>query len=195
MSTIGYVRVSSAGQKLDRQIDEIGQVDELFEENESGKNINDRPVFQECLRFLRKGDVLLIHSIDRAARSVSDLQSIIKTLNQKEVTIKFIKEQLCFAPGMGNSISKLHLNLLGSIAEFERELIKERQAEGIKAAQARGVKFGRHVKLRIEQCKQIAERTDKGEDKACLAREYNVSRGTIYKAIKRWKKHAMSANQ
>jgi len=185
MSRVGYVRVSTTGQSFDRQIQTIGKVDELFEEKQSGKNIHDRPVFQECMRYLRKGDTLLIHSIDRAARSVIDLYSIIDKLNSKHVSVKFLKENLTFSPDRKDATSTLYLTLLGAISQFERELIRERQKEGIAAAKAQGKPYGRKHKFDLEQCKKIADRIQRGESVASLAKELSVSRNTVYNAVKR----------
>ncbi len=185
MSLVGYVRVSSSGQNLDRQIQAIGNVDELFEEKQSGKNINDRPVFQECMKYLRKGDTLLVHSIDRAARSVIDLHSIVDTLKEKRVCIKFLKENLTFTPDSCDATSTLYLSLLGAISQFERSLIKERQREGIAAAKALGKPYGRNKTFTDEQCKIIAKRINAGEKVAILAKEFKVSRNTIYNSVKR----------
>lgn len=185
MSQVGYVRVSSSGQNLDRQIQAIGNVDELFEEKQSGKNIHDRPVFQECMKYLRKGDTLLVHSIDRAARSVIDLHSIVDMLKSKGVSVKFLKENLTFTPDNTDATSTLYLTLLGAISQFERELIRERQKEGIAAAKAQGKPYGRKKTFTAEQCKVIAERISAGEKVAALAKEFSVSRNTVYSAVKR----------
>lgn len=184
MSQVAYIRVSSSGQKFHRQIEAIGNVDKLFEEKQSGKNINDRPVFQQCMEYLREGDTLLVHSIDRAARSVTDLHKIVDTLKKKRVCIKFIKENLTFTPDSTDARSTLYLYLLGAISQFERELIRERQKEGIAAAQALGKPYGRKKTFSKEQCMEIAARVKAGEKVATLAKELRVSRNTIYSAVK-----------
>lgn len=178
---VGYVRVSSAGQNLDRQLAEK-ELDKVFTEKASAKDVN-RPQLQDCIQYLREGDRLHVHSIDRMARNLVDLQSIIKELNDKKITVVFHKEGLEFN-GSDSSMSKLMLNMMGAFAEFERSLIKERQAEGIKAAQEKGVKFGRDRALDAEQVKAIQQRAAQGETKARLAAEYRVSRQTIYAALR-----------
>ena len=183
--TVGYVRVSSVGQNLDRQMEAIGSTDELFQEKESAKDIRNRPVFKECLKFLRKDDTLIVSSIDRAARSLQDLLNIVDSLMKKGVTVRFIGEDLTFKPNGKNTTSKLMLQLLGAIAEFERSLIKERQAAGIKAAMKRGVQFGRKHKLSEKQCKEILDRSNSGESKTALAKEYGIGRQAVYAAIAR----------
>lgn len=178
---VGYVRVSSAGQNLDRQLAEK-ELDKVFTEKASAKDAN-RPQLRDCIQYLREGDRLHVHSIDRMARNLVDLQSIIKELNDKKITVVFHKEGLEFN-GSDSSMSKLMLNMMGAFAEFERSLIKERQAEGIKAAQEKGVKFGRDRALDAEQVKAIQQRAAQGETKARLAAEYRVSRQTIYAALR-----------
>ena len=157
----------------------------FLKKSRAGKNINDRPVLKSCLEFLREDDTLVIASIDRAARSLRDLLDIVKSLNDRGVSVLFIKENLKFPPDGDDAMGELMLNLLGSIAQFERALIKERQLTGIKSAQKRGVQFGRKRKLTDEQCEEIRQRNDNGESKMALAEEYGVGRQAIYHAIKR----------
>ena len=132
---IGYIRVSSADQNLARQPDGI-HLDRLFEEKASGKDAN-RPKLQECLRFVREGDCLFVHSMDRLARNLMDLRHIVDELTGRGVTLHFVKENMSFT-GSANPMSKLLLNMMGAFAEFERELIRERQREGIAIARAAG---------------------------------------------------------
>jgi len=178
---IGYVRVSSVDQNLDRQLGGE-EMDKIFEEKASAKAAN-RPKLQECIQYLRSGDTLHIHSIDRLARNIVDLQSIVRILNDKGVTVHFHKEGLTFT-GNDDAMSKLMLSMMGAFAEFERSLIKERQLEGIKAAQEKGVKFGRAASLNEDQIAEIKGRVEAGEPKTALAREYGVSRQTLYAALK-----------
>jgi DNA invertase Pin-like site-specific DNA recombinase len=177
---VGYVRVSSVDQNTDRQLNGI-EIDKIFTEKASAKDAK-RPKLQECLDYLREGDTLHVHSIDRLARNLVDLQNIIQELNNKNVSVRFHKENLLFT-GNDNAMSKLMLNMMGAFAEFERNLIKERQMEGIKIAQKKGIKFGRYKILTGEQVLEIKDRIAKGEQKTVLAKEYNVSRQTIYSAI------------
>lgn len=179
---IAYIRVSSVDQSLDRQKREFEGMDKIFEEKASGKDTN-RPKLQECIQYLRAGDTLYVHSIDRLARNIVDLQSIVGMLNEKGVSVHFQKEGLTFT-GQDDAISKLRLSMMGAFAEFERSLIKERQLEGIKAAQEKGVKFGRTASLNEAQIMEIRKRIDTGEPKTALAKEYGVSRQTLYSALK-----------
>lgn len=150
---VGYIRVSSIGQNTDRQMsafDNSLDLDKVFTEKISGAT-TDRPELKACLEYLRENDTLFIHSMDRLARNLIDLQSIVKNLTGRGACIKFMKEQLTFEQNGNNSMNTLLLQVMGAFAEFERRLIKERQIEGIAAAQAKGVKFGRKAKLTPEQ--------------------------------------------
>ena len=180
---IGYVRVSTVDQNTVRQLDGI-EVDRLFEDKASGKDVN-RPALQEALRFLRNGDVLVVHSMDRLARNLADLLRIVGELNAKNVAIQFIKENLTFTAD-SSPISKLLLQVMGAFAEFERALIRERQREGIVHARAAG-KFSkeRKKKLTETQLQEIRAKKSGGATMASLARDYGVSRETLYTSLKR----------
>jgi len=150
--------------------------DRVFEEKASGSSMT-RPQLEECMAYLRQGDVLHVHSIDRLARNLSDLQQIIEKLLKKGVAIRFHKEGLTFT-GEDNPFQWLQLQIIGAVAEFERAIIRERQREGIAAAKKRGVHMGRPRRLTPAQIKEILDRRD--ESVSALARQYNVSRQTIY---------------
>lgn len=177
---IGYIRVSSDDQNPDRQLD--GQnLDRVFTDRASGKS-SDRPALAECLKYVRTGDILIIHSMDRLARNLDDLRSIVKSLTNQKIRVEFIKEGLTFT-GEDSPMSTLLLNVMGAFAEFERELIRERQREGIEIAKKKGKYRGRKRALSPEQIKQVREMDSKGISKAEIARELKVSRQTIYSAI------------
>ena len=135
---VGYVRVSTHDQNTVRQLADC-KVDfwKIYEEKASGKN-TDRPELQDCLSRLDEGDTLWIHSIDRLARSLQDLQNIISQLITKGVTVKFVKENLTFTRDNHDPFTKLLFDVLGSFAEFERNILRERQREGIEKAKAAG---------------------------------------------------------
>lgn len=178
---VGYVRVSSFSQNTDRQLDGI-TLERVFEEKASAKDAK-RPVLQECISYLRAGDCLHVHSIDRLARNLIDLQTIVTMLNDKGVSVTFHKENLTFTGTNNNPMNKLMLQMMGAFAEFERALIKERQREGIAQAQKKGIKIGRQPVLRDAQVEEIRARVDGGESKSALAKEYCVARQTIYSAL------------
>jgi len=140
MSNIAYIRVSSTDQNTGRQLDsKCGQhFTKVFEDKTSGKSTH-RPALIECLEYLREGDNLWVHSIDRLARSLQDLQSLIDILLAKGVTVNFYKEGLTFQNhGTQDPFAKLLFQVLGSFAEFERNIIRERQREGIERAKEAG---------------------------------------------------------
>ena len=186
--TVLYARVSSLEQRTDRQVTGIS-VDKVFEDKCSGKDTN-RPQLQACLEYLRDGDTLVVHSIDRLARSLRDLLNIVQGLLARKVSIKFIKEGMEFSGDKPNPTQDLYLNILGSVAEFERALIRERQAEGIALARQRNAydKCGRKPSLTPKQIEEIKARLALGEPLAHLAKEYSVSRQTIYVNCKGYKK-------
>lgn len=178
----GYVRVSTVDQNTDRQLDGI-ELDQIFTEKISGKSI-DRPALQQCLSHLRTGDTLHVHSMDRLARNLKDLQQIVEDLTSKGVVVKFHKENLIFTNDT-NPMSKLMLQVMGAVAEFERSLIKERQMEGIQKAKARGVYTGRKPSLTDIQIQQIKEKKQQGLNPTQLSKKYGVSRATIYNVLKK----------
>lgn len=178
---VGYLRVSSVNQNVDRQLEGV-ELDKVFTEKVSAKN-TERPQLKACMDYLRAGDTLHVHSIDRLARNLVDIQNIIQELNDNEVTVQFHKENLIFT-GNDSPANIMTLQILGSFAEFERSIIKERQSEGIKAAQKKGVKFGRKKALSAEQIAEIKELVANGAEKKALSIEFGVSRQTIYGALK-----------
>ena len=133
---IGYIRISTADQHTDRQLAGL-ELDRIFTDKASGKNI-DRPQLTALLSYIRDGDHVFVHSLDRMARNLMDLRRIVSDLVARDITILFVTENLTFGPDQSSPMSTLLLNMLGAVAEFERTLILERQREGIAAARARG---------------------------------------------------------
>ncbi len=174
---VGYRRVSTIDQKLARQ--DLGDVDRVFEEKISGKN-TDRAALQEMIAFVREGDEVIVFSIDRLARDLRDLQEIIEILNDKGVSITFLSERLTFSGDTDDAFSRLQLQLMGAFAEFERNIIRKRQAEGIAKAKARGVYKGR--KKRVDDAK-IVEMKAQGQRVTEIAAALGVSRMTVYRAL------------
>lgn len=177
---VGYIRVSSVDQNTVRQLDGV-QVDKVFTDKASGKDTN-RPQFQAALDYLRDGDVLVVHSMDRLARNISDLLHTVQSLNQRGVVVEFVKESLTFT-GDDSAMSKLMLTIMGGVAEFERAMIRERQLEGIAKAKQAGKYRGRQSTMTAAQVQTIRDRAAAGEKKAALAREFGVTRQTIYNII------------
>ncbi|UQB42761.1 recombinase family protein [Thiomicrospira microaerophila] len=180
MANIAYIRVSSENQNTERQTFEGYTLDKTFEEKASARDTQ-RPQLKACIEFVREGDTLLVYSIDRLARSLQDLNSLIATLTAKGVAVRFIKENLEFKQDKANHVNELMLNILGSIAQFERALIKERQAEGIANAKAKGVYKGRKPALTQNQVLEIQEKIKMGVTMAKLSADYKISRHTVYK--------------
>ena len=175
---VGYIRVSSIDQNTVRQLDGVS-LDKTFTEKISGKDTL-RPVLQECLVYIRTGDTLHVHSIDRLARNAKDLLNLVEQMLGKGVSLKFHKNNLTFTPDSKDHMAKLQLTMLAAFAEFERELIKERQREGIAIAKEQG-KYAKRRKITDELIAEAKARTEKGEPLARVARELRVSRETLYK--------------
>lgn len=175
---IGYIRVSASDQNVERQLDGM-ELDRTFTDKVSGKS-TDRPQLQEMLRFVREGDHLLVHSMDRLARNLIDLRQMVQELTKRGVRITFVKEGLTFN-GEDAAMSVLLLSVMGAVAEFERAIIKERQAEGIRIARQKGVYKGRKAALTDDQIGEVRRKVAEGIPKARIAREYKCSRETIYK--------------
>jgi DNA invertase Pin-like site-specific DNA recombinase len=178
---VGYTRVSSLDQNLDRQLDGI-RLDKTFADRVSGKDTQ-RPQLEALLGFVRAGDTVIVHSMDRLARNLDDLRAIVRTLTARAVRVEFVKEQLTFT-GDDSPMANLLLSVMGAFAEFERALIRERQREGIALAKQRGAYRGRRKALTTEQIDQLARRAAAGEPKSTLAREFNISRETVYQYLR-----------
>jgi DNA invertase Pin-like site-specific DNA recombinase len=174
---VGYIRVSSLDQNEVRQLDGI-ELNKIFADKASGKDTK-RPQLQACLDYLRDGDVLVVHSMDRLARNLDDLRRIVADLTHRGVQVQFMKEQLIFN-GEDSAMSKLLLSVMGAFAEFERALLRERQREGIAIAKKKGVYKGRKLSLTPERVQELRARVASGEKKAVLAREFGISRETLY---------------
>lgn len=177
---VGYKRVSTVDQNTVRQLDGV-QVDTMFEDKASGKDAN-RPQLQAALKFVRSGDVLVIHSLDRLARNLVDLRRIVEELNSRGVAVEFVKNGLVF-DGSHSATSKLMLNMLGMVAEFERDMLLERQREGIAIAKAAGAYKGRKAKFDAATVQLIRQRVKAGENLSAIAREFGTSRPTIYRTL------------
>jgi DNA invertase Pin-like site-specific DNA recombinase len=135
------------------------------------------------LNFVRDGDTVIVHSMDRLARNLDDLRSIVRQLTAKGVRVQFVKEQLTFT-GDDTAMATLLLSVMGAFAEFERALIRERQREGIDLAKKRGAYRGRKRSLSEAQVSQLVQRASSGAAKATLAREFGVSRETVYQYLR-----------
>jgi DNA invertase Pin-like site-specific DNA recombinase len=176
---VGYIRVSSEGQNTDRQLDTI-LLDKRFIDKLSGAT-KDRPQLNACLQYIRAGDTLHIHSIDRLARSLRDLQEIVDGLVTRGITIIFHTERLTFA-NEENPVSTMMLQMLGMIAQFERTLTRKRQSEGIAIAKSKGRHLGR-PKLDYNRRIEAIELSKSGNNISQISRTMGLSRSSISKLL------------
>jgi DNA invertase Pin-like site-specific DNA recombinase len=180
---IGYIRVSSLDQNAERQLDGIN-LDKVFSDKASGKDIN-RPQLQTALNHVRAGDTLVVHSMDRLARNVEDMLRLVREMNDRGVSVEFIKENMSFTAGSEDPRSTLMFTMLSAFAQFERSLIKERQREGIALAKAKGTVYkGRKPALNTERIAQLREQATTGANRSKLAKEFGISRETLYQYIR-----------
>lgn len=179
---IGYVRVSTLDQNAERQLEGV-QLDRLFTDHASGKD-TERPQLKALLAYAREGDTIVVHSMDRLARNVDDLRRMVQEQTRRGVRVQFIKENLHFT-GEDSPMANLMLTVLGAVGQFERELIRERQREGIALAKQRGVYRGRKRALSPERIAELRARAAGGEKKARLAREFGISRETLYQYLRK----------
>ena len=178
---VGYIRVSTIHQNTERQLDGI-KLGKTFTDHASGKSM-ERPKLQECLSFVREGDTLIVHSMDRLARNLIDLRKIVEELNAKGVAVQFIKENFTFNGQDDSPMSNLLLSIMGAFAEFERAIIRERQLEGIALARQRHAFTGRPKQLTAAQVEQIKQQVQTGANKDEIAKRFGISRATLYRYI------------
>lgn len=181
---IGYARVSSTSQNLARQLEALGEVDELFTDHQSGGSRAGRPGLASALRYVRRGDTLRVASMDRLARSLVNLEQLVSELTARGVVVEFVKERLTFTPDTATDpFATFQRQLIGAVAELERALIRERQREGIELAKARGVYKGRARRLNDEQVLYVRRAAAAGENKSKLATDLGISRRLIYDVL------------
>ncbi len=177
---VGYLRVSMLDQNEVRQLDGL-ELDKTFTDKASGKDAK-RPQLEHLLSFVREGDTVFCHSMDRLARNLDDLRRIVLGLTERGVHVVFVKENLTFT-GVDSPMSNLLLSVMGAFAQFERELIRERQREGIAIAKRAGKYNGRKPSLTAERVAELRRLIDMGMSKAALARQFGISRDTLYRYI------------
>jgi DNA invertase Pin-like site-specific DNA recombinase len=177
---IGYARVSSTGQDYQTQLDKLHAAgcEKIFHEKQSGKSADDRAQLQAALEFARDGDIFVITKLDRLARSMNDLTTITSQLQKKGVGFVVTDQQIDTTTPTG----KLLFNILGSLAEFERDLINIRCDEGRKAAKAKGVVFGRKAKMTDEQVEALKADVQAGHlSMQAIADKYQIARNSVYR--------------
>ena len=196
MSNIAYIRVSSKDQNTGRQyqcFENAGvKIDKVFEEKASGKNIEDRPKFQEMMKYLREGDVLYIESISRLARSTADFLNIIKRLAEKKIAVNSLKENFDTTSAQG----KFVLTMFAALYELERDNIRERQREGIDLCLSENRPYGR-PKARISNTFPTNyKRWKAGELKAIeFMRIEGLAKTTFYSLVKKYEKNYIPVEQ
>lgn len=181
---VGYARVSSADQNLARQLEQLKSenTDKIFEDKASGATTK-RPAFQQMMEYIREGDTIVVCSMDRLARNLTDLLNTTKELQAKGVSIRFIKESILLdASGNDVAMTKLLMSMLGAVAEFERSMIRERQREGIELAKKRGVYKGRKP-TDVVIIEKAREQINLGIPLAKVAREIGIARSTLYRRL------------
>ena len=179
---VGYVRVSSVDQKTDRQLEGVS-VEKTFIDKASGKDRH-REQLEAMMSYVRSGDTVVVHSMDRLARNLPDLLAIVQALVEKDVEVEFHKENLKFS-GENNPMSYLMLSIMGAVAQFERALINERQREGIALARKKGLYKGRSQVLSDDQQKELSELVRKGFPKTTIAKKMGIHRNTVYRYMSR----------
>ncbi|EJG0618783.1 recombinase family protein [Vibrio parahaemolyticus] len=182
MADIAYIRVSTVGQNTERQLANCGiEFDKVYEDKASGSSTN-RPELAKLMEYAREGDTIHIHSIDRLARSLDDLRKLVTNWNNDGITVCFHKEGLKFTVGENTPIAELMLNMLGAVAQFERSIIRERQAEGIAKAVKKGKYKGRQPDLaRIAKIRELREN---GVSVRKIAEDLGCNPSTVQRAIR-----------
>lgn len=176
---VGYARVSSAGQSLEVQEEQLQSAgcEKIFAEKRSGRTLETRERLLEALDFVREGDTLIVTRLDRLARSGGDLYSIVERLSGKGVQFRCLQQG---AVNTSTSMGKLVLGILGAVAEFEADIRKERQKDGIEKAKEKGVYKGRPATLDTDR---ILALHVEGRRPVDIARELGISRASVYRAV------------
>lgn len=177
MTDVGYIRVSTVDQNTDRQLDGV-TLDKTFTDKASG-GTRKRPGLDALMEYVREGDTVHVHSIDRLARDLGDLLALLSHFKDQGVTVTFHKEHLTFS-GEANPFQDLQLQVIGAVAQFERAIIKERQREGIAKAKAKGVYRGRKPSIDPEKVRTMH---GQGMTPTAIAKELGIARSSVYVAL------------
>jgi DNA invertase Pin-like site-specific DNA recombinase len=182
MSKVGYARVSSLGQDYAGQVEALKAAgcERIYSEKASGKSAEGRAELRRMMKALLPGDTVVVAKLDRLARNTRDLHNILHELAEAGVGFTALDERWCDTT---TDLGQLLVTIMSGIAQFERKLIRRRCEEGIARAKRKGTKFGRRPRLSPEQIRTAAERYAAGETQAQLAREYEVSEATMYRAL------------
>lgn len=184
---VGYARVSSSDQNLDRQLESLKWlgVEKIFAEKGSGVTVaHDRPELQRMLEFIRENDEVFISSFDRLGRSSDDLFRLINLIQEKGAGLHFIEEKLSLSNGSSNIYEELNIRILAALSEFTRKQIKNRQKEGIELAKSRNVYKGRKPKLTEEQRLEVLRKVVLDNYRVKVVQEeYKISRATVWRIV------------
>lgn len=181
MAEISYIRVSTTDQNTSRQLADTGlSFDKQFIDHCSGGSIK-RPALEDLKDFVRQGDTIHVHSIDRLARNLVDLKTLVTQWNEKGVNVRFHREGLSFTAGGTDAMSELMLSMLGAVAQFELSMIQERRQEGIEKAKAAGKYRGRPINQNNHQ--RIHSLRSEGMSLRKIASEVGVSLSTVQRAL------------
>lgn len=181
MAHIAYLRVSTTDQNTDRQLPDTAiNFDKTFTDKCSGGTVK-RPALAELKDYVREGDTIHVHSIDRLARNLVDLKQLVSDWNSQGISVKFHKESLSFNAGGSDHMAELMLNMLGAVAQFELAMIQERRQEGIEKAKAAGKYRGRPTNESNHQ--RISELRSQGVSLRKIANEVGVSLSTVQRAL------------
>ena len=178
---VGYARVSTTSQNLDMQVTALTDAgcEKIYSEKVSG--IAHRERLQECMQYLREGDCLVIYKLDRLGRSLKDLLDIIEQLQKRNISLVSLRDNI----DTGSTTGKLVLHIFASLAEFERDLIKERTDEGRREAKKKGVRFGRPKQPKPERASMCAQLYRNGNSVSAIMRTTGIkSRNTVYKYLR-----------
>lgn len=177
MSDVGYVRVSTVDQNHERQLEGV-KLDKVFTDKASGGS-KARPALDALAEFVRKGDTIHVHSIDRLARDLGDLLSLLETFTSEGVSLTFHKEGLTFT-GEDSPFQTLQLQVIGAVAQFERSMIRERRKEGIAKAKSEGRYKGRKPSIDKAQVRKLR---DEGYGASQIARKLGIGRASVYRCL------------
>ena len=189
---VGYIRVSTKDQNPERQLHDLPfELDKTFIDHFSGKTAK-RPALQEMFDYVRSGDIVYAHDVFRLARSLIDLVTIVQKLNKKGVSVHIVKNNLNFTPNPDDTFDKFQLHVLGAVAELERGIISENQAEGIKLAKKKKGKYkGRSPAITEEKLKELIHTLKNKDDSypfTQIAKDYGVSYMTLIRYRKKYAK-------
>lgn len=180
MAVVGYARVSSSGQSLELQLEQLRAAgcEKVFAEKRTGTTTEGRQELAEALAWVREGDVLVVTRLDRLARSMSDLQAVVSKLNAKSVGFRALQQG---AIDTTSSSGRLMLNMLAAFAEFETDLRRERQKEGIEKAKGRGVYKGRKRAIDASEVRRLKSAEGLGATE--IAKRLGVGRASVYRLL------------